>query len=469
MAVVFTSHAEGAQAIFCYIADILGATETTKQFRPYLLQQKARVTYDMQVEPGNLLGPTYDVEFFFKQYKQIIDKGFKEKRIKVRGAKGKTLTKQSIIKYVKSNKQWFISSLRIAEYILSNTSKINNQFAKIENIDWQDLYYVRGDKAVMDTMAKLFKLANQTFAKADASNRKAFGDVNKWSPADMYFASQLSKTFFKKLLKDYTKSGGLDFSVLNDHIADKIDSADLLPLSLKLVSDTVKLEKINFDRVAEDKLLSKTKAANKPADYKLGQGAYTINPFIWTTDWFDMKNGKRKSKGGRDIYIPIISGGLKGRLQFRHLPTSGGKPTAGLVASLSYDSSSALGGKVGSPVLLKRLIAAADEPFANELFKIWDEGIKLYVKAADSYIKTGGGAALYKLGEKRDPSGVRYRTLFDDDIGAISAITVMNPFRKKLAVYFKDPKTKQHNVIQQIFRYVASRSLESSRFVIVKD
>ena len=199
MAVVFTSHAEGAQAIFCYIADILGATETKKQFRPYLLQQKARVTYDMQAEPGNLLGATYDVEFFFKQYKQIIDKGFKEKRIKVRGAKGKTLTKQSIIKYVKSNKQWFISSLRIAEYILSNTSKINNQFAKIENIDWQDLYYVRGDKAVMDTMAQLFKLANQTFAKADASNRKAFGDVNKWSPADMYFASQLSKTFFKNI------------------------------------------------------------------------------------------------------------------------------------------------------------------------------------------------------------------------------------------------------------------------------
>ena len=37
MAVAFTAHAEGAQAIFCYIADILGATETAKQFKPYLL------------------------------------------------------------------------------------------------------------------------------------------------------------------------------------------------------------------------------------------------------------------------------------------------------------------------------------------------------------------------------------------------------------------------------------------------
>jgi hypothetical protein len=467
MAIVFTAHAESAQAIFCYIADILGATETSKQFRPYLEQQKVRVTYDFGAEPQSHFGPTYDVEYFFKEYKDLIDEGFKTKRIKVRGAKGKSLSKQSIIKYVKSNKQWFISSLRIAEYILVNTSKINSQFAKIENIDWQDLYYVRGDKAVMATMAELYALASATYKKANG--QKAFGDVNKWSPADMYFASNLSKSHFKKLLKDYTKSGGLDFAVLNEHIADKIDSADLLPLSLKLVSDTVKLEKVNFDRVAEDKLLSKTKAVNKPADYKLGQGVYTIDPFIWTTDWFNMRNGKRKSKGGRDIYIPIISGGLKGRLQFRHLPTSGGRPTTGISVSLSYDSSSALGGKVGSPVLLKRLIAAADEPFANELMKTWDEGMVKYVIAANSYIKTGGGAALYKLGDKRDQSGVRYRTLFDDDIGAISAITVMNPFRKKLAEYFKGPKTKQHNVIQQIFRYVASRSLESSRFVIVKD
>ena len=441
MAVAFTAHAESAQAIFCYIADILGATETAKQFKPYLEQHR-------------------DAEYFFEQYKAIIDKGFLTKRIKV------DKSKPSIINYIKSNKQWFISSLRVAEYILVNTGKINEQFAKIENINWQDLYYVRGDKEVMATMAGLYKLANATYKKAN--KEKAFGDVNKWSPADMYFSSQLSKTHFKKLLNDYEKSGGLDFALLNEHIANKIDSADLLPLSLKMVSDTVKLEKVNFDRDVEATLLSKTKAV-AGVEYKKGKGAYTTNPFIWTTDWFQMKNGKKSSLGGRDIYIPMNSGGLKATLQFRHTPSSGGKPTKGIMVVLKYESSSALGGKVGSPVLLKRLIAAADETFAKDLMNTWDKGMDKYMIAADSYIKTGGGAALYKLGDKRDPTGVKYRTLFDDELGAISALTVMNPFREKLAKYFKDPKTKQHNVVQQIFRYVASRSLESSRFVIVKD
>ena len=441
MAVAFTAHAEGAQAMFCYVADILGAKETKKQFKPYLEQHR-------------------DAEYFFEQYKAIIDKGFLTKRIKV------DKSKPSIINYIKSNKQWFISSLRVAEYILVNTDKINQQFAKIENINWQDLYYVRGDTEVMATMAGLYKLASATYKKAN--KEKAFGDVNKWSPADMYFASKLSKTFFKNLLKTYTKSGGLDFALLNEHIANKIDSADLLPLSLKMVSDTVKLEKVNFDRDAEATLLSKTKAVTG-VEYKEGKGAYTTNPFIWTTDWFKMKNGKKSSLGGRDIYIPLNSGGLKATLQFRHTPSSGGKPTKGIMVVLKYESSSALGGKVGSPVLLKRLIASADKTFAKDLMNTWDKGMAKYMIAANSYIKTGGGAALYKRGDERDSTGVRYRTLFDDDIGAISAITVMNPFRKKLAKYFKDPKIKQHNVVQQIFRYVASRSLESSRFVIVKD
>ena len=113
MAVTFTAHAEGAQAMFCYIADILGATETSKQFRPYLEQQKVRVTYDFGAEPQSHFGPTYDVEYFFKEYKDLIDEGFKTKRIKVRGAKGKSLSKQSIIKYVKTMVYIIFASCRI--------------------------------------------------------------------------------------------------------------------------------------------------------------------------------------------------------------------------------------------------------------------------------------------------------------------------------------------------------------------
>ena len=36
MVQVATDEAEGAQALFCYIADVLGAKKTQKEFKPFL-------------------------------------------------------------------------------------------------------------------------------------------------------------------------------------------------------------------------------------------------------------------------------------------------------------------------------------------------------------------------------------------------------------------------------------------------
>ena len=58
---------------------------------------------------------------------------------------------------------------------------------------------------------------------------------------------------------------------------------------------------------------------------------------------------------------------------------------------------------------------------------------------------------------------------FNEDIGVISALTVMNDLRPIITEYFKKTGEQQHNVVRAIFAYVSSRSPLSSPFVIAKD
>ena len=45
----------------------------------------------------------------------------------------------------------------------------------------------------------------------------------------------------------------------------------------------------------------------------------------------------------------------------------------------------------------------------------------------------------------------------------------MNGMRELIDDYFSNPKAKQHNVVRAIFAYTASRTINSSPFVIAKD
>ena len=98
MTVVATDEAEGAQAVFCYIADDLGARETKKQFAPYLEDK--------------------DAVKFFETYKDIIDKAYSSNQVDT--GRSKTV----IIKYVENNLDWFVSSLKIAEKIITESERL---------------------------------------------------------------------------------------------------------------------------------------------------------------------------------------------------------------------------------------------------------------------------------------------------------------------------------------------------------
>ena len=74
-----------------------------------------------------------------------------------------------------------------------------------------------------------------------------FGDVNKWSPADIYYAKNSTRNVITNYLATAQGMKSFDFTDLNDKIRLLIDKGDLLPLSLKKSTTSPALYPVNFD------------------------------------------------------------------------------------------------------------------------------------------------------------------------------------------------------------------------------
>lgn len=128
---------------------------------------------------------------------------------------------------------WYVSSVKIAEKLLSALKRIDPQY-DIKGAGCQMVYH-RGDEEIMGVIADLFKKANDT-AKLQKTKSPGFysptvfGDINKWSPADMYFATAAAKRELDGMLVTY-KTANLRWEVLNNMISEQIDKGQLLPLS----------------------------------------------------------------------------------------------------------------------------------------------------------------------------------------------------------------------------------------------
>jgi len=141
-----------------------------------------------------------------------------------------------------------------------------------------DLFYARGDNDVMGSITKLFKFTKeQTVAKnsdKDKLGQKSIipGDLNKWSPADIYYATKNGKDILRAFatggeVKPTFKVGKNelhsvadfgDFSGLNNFIKQLIDDGDLFPLSLKKspTPGRTKVATLNFKPGDVDKYFS---------------------------------------------------------------------------------------------------------------------------------------------------------------------------------------------------------------------
>ena len=393
-----TALAESSQALFCAVADFLGERKSDK-----LLDIKKYLTF---------------TDFKRAVGEQIISKA--EKRIRTPG-----VTLSDIEEFLLKNNDWYKSSTLIALKLVKDITGIDADF-KLKQEGFQKLFYFRGDQEVMGNIEKLFKIANTS--PITVANQVKFGNVNKWSPADIYLATEKArKDIGDAVLKAKPKTYSfIDLNILTSNL---IDSGDLLPLSLKKTTKTVQLQKVNFDKKSEIKALEKVSLSPKKV-----------------TNWQPYKKVPFGTKGEtRDMRAFLNNGG---EIKFRHDPSA-----KRFVAEFIGGGAEARGGSIGSIKLFCELFALVDKETSRQVLKEYQEGEKLYFEDLKLIENLRG----------------KDKKLFDFERGSISALNIINRIMPILKNWFtKTDKKKVDDFIRIIYQYITSRTPLSGKFVIAK-
>ena len=393
-----TALAESSQALFCAVADFLGERKSDK-----LLDIKKYLTF---------------TDFKRAVGEQVISKA--EKRIRTPG-----VTLSDIEEFLLKNNDWYKSSTLIALKVVKDITGIDADF-KLKQEGFQKLFYFRGDQEVMGNIEKLFKIANTS--PITVANQVKFGNVNKWSPADIYLATEKArKDIGDAVLKAKPKTYSfIDLNILTSNL---IDSGDLLPLSLKKTTKTVQLQKVNFDKKSEIKALEKVSLSPKKV-----------------TNWQPYKKVPFGTKGEtRDMRAFLNNGG---EIKFRHDPSA-----KRFVAEFIGGGAEARGGSIGSIKLFCELFALVDKETSRQVLKEYQEGEKLYFEDLKLIENLRG----------------KDKKLFDFERGSISALNIINRIMPILKNWFtKTDKKKVDDFIRIIYQYITSRTPLSGKFVIAK-
>jgi len=400
-----TSLFESSQAWFSSYADVLGVQKSEKQ---------------LDTEKY----PTWDS--FYSVFKKPFDAAYD--RLDV-GIKGAVITKKQMADFLKENNDWYISSVLIAVELIKEIQTISRYGIKPPG--YQNLFYFRGDEGVMGKLEKIFKIANKSPIYTASGAGQPFGDVNKWSPADIYLAS---KKAFDTIQEEYktaeANKGTYTFISLNKMMNSLIKDSEILPLSLKKTEKTAKLVKVNFDRKSEAKELEKI-------------------TFLKTSDWKPYVRVPFGQKTvARDIRVFIQN---MDEIKFRHDPSA-----KRFVVEYIPKIGSARGGSMLLSIFIN-LMNQIDSKTAGNIDKAFNKGLQDYNKEV---------APLLKLKDKLP------KKQFDFERGAISATNIVNRVMPILFKWFnrKDPKSKKqiNEFTRSIFAYMTSRSPNSGRFVIAK-
>ena len=393
-----TELAESSQALFCAVADFLGERKSDK-----LLDVKKYLTF---------------TDFKRAVGEQVISKA--EKRIRTPG-----VSLSDIEEFLLKNNDWYKSSTLIALKLVKDITGIDADF-KLKQEGFQKLFYFRGDQEVMGNIEKLFKIANTS--PITVANQVKFGNVNKWSPADIYLATEKArKDIGDAVLKANPKTYSfIDLNILTSNL---IDSGDLLPLSLKKTTKTVQLQKVNFDKKSEIKALEKVSLSPKKV-----------------TNWQPYKKVPFGTKGEtRDMRAFLNNGG---EIKFRHDPSA-----KRFVAEFIGGGAEARGGSIGSIKLFCELFALVDKETSRQVLKEYQEGEKLYFEDLKLIENLRG----------------KDKKLFDFERGSISALNIINRIMPILKNWFtKTDKKKVDDFIRIIYQYITSRTPLSGKFVIAK-
>ena len=98
----------------------------------------------------------------------------------------------SVEELLNKDKDWFKSSINIANKLFSDTAKLSKKTHGRIKPKGLDLFYVRGDRNVFGSIEKLWKYTNEQVKKANKLENKnalVFNNINKWSPACLLYTS----------------------------------------------------------------------------------------------------------------------------------------------------------------------------------------------------------------------------------------------------------------------------------------
>ena len=325
-----------------------------------------------------------------------------------------------------SENSWYESYVLIAKTIIKEITTIDTDFKNIQAPNWSDVFYTRGDAEIMGKIGELFKIANEN-TKQKVTRSISFSNINKWSPADMYFASKdAKKVIANELTEAKNRKTSYTFTELNDTIATLIEKGDLLPLSLKKTTTSVILDKVNFDRSAEDKKIKSF-------------------VFVKTSDWKPYAINKPQTRDLQIFFVP----GSKDVIKFRHDPST----PAFKGEFISPKNPEARGGSLGDGPLAD-IFGVFDKNFGNSF--------KTNFKAADKDFRE----RVKKLGPK--PNDKKLKAEYDEQRAQLSALYVTNKIFPPIIKWLNADKKRATAFVKTTFQYVTSRSTSSSRFVIAK-
>ena len=388
--------AEAAQALFCGIADYLGLQKTKEEF-------------NLSKNPNYLT--------FKRGHQKLIESTFKEQtRVKL-----PTVSLEKIEELLNNDNDWYKSSINIAKKLMEEITDISKNFSRIRGVGWEDIYYIRGAKADKNRSANAMENISFLFDVANKNTNNYFGDINKWSPADIYLVSKYGDEVIDDELVFATDNDFKDsytFLELNELISHLIESGDLLPLSLKKAANSVKIVKYNFDRKKEEEELA-------------GIEYYGVS------DW--SKKYTRQNPITRDIKI-YFSKDKKEKLKIRHDPYSANYGVNNAVkCEIEVTGAGGRGGSVVGIPLISQLFGRVDKKFENELKLAFAEGIRKY------------GEEIKKLNKKFGlPGGTlkkEAKEAYDAERSTLSGLYVSNAIMPVIYKWFKDNERNEKDKV----------------------
>ena len=383
---------ETAQALFCAIVDKRG-----KKFK---------------LDKNNKPIPLDYEEFKQKNLKEITTI-FNDSKLDAPG-----VSFDMVDKLLLNDNSWYESSVFIANRVYDTIEKFAGEKLKQKiKSKGLDLFYARGDQAVMDSITKIFKKVKFL---AEKRNNDKFrdgikpllpGDLNKWSPADIYYATDFARksltavanTSEKSHLSSPIKIGkslvitGVasmrQFEIFNAYIKYLIDDGHLLPLSLKKtgkMNETI-VKSLNYEEGDVEKYFKEKDIGFKKFDFSKGSDKFfdSFDIKINVSDKHKLQfrdkgsSGESKGKGPSFSYQCVIVGGaeaLDGSFGGESLPnimssTPGCVELSKKFTLLTQSKLAADGYKLGQE-LVKMMNSLPKKPTAKQYDKVFIDWYK---------------------------------------------------------------------------------------------